>query len=248
MTFHHDPLAGTRVVSGTTSAVARRRPAFRTGFLALAGLIGLAGTFASPALADTPVLSDYGTTSDNTATYVSGTGTQINNGTPPGNNGSLTTINGSSVSGFGLGVATNVTISGYNSATGAITGGTGSKAIIYGGNQVTIHFSITGGSVTSTQTTIIGTVTAITGYGSGNTDYTLDGYNFSSQYSPIAAVVTDTISGNLESVFAGGSSMTGLSGTVSEGVVPEPSTMALAGLGALGLIGYGLRRRKARTA
>jgi len=27
--------------------------------------------------------------------------------------------------------------------------------------------------------------------------------------------------------------------------VPEPSTMALAGLGALGLIGYGLRRRKA---
>jgi len=31
----------------------------------------------------------------------------------------------------------------------------------------------------------------------------------------------------------------------TSGVVPEPSTMALAGLGALGLIGYGLRRRKA---
>jgi len=30
--------------------------------------------------------------------------------------------------------------------------------------------------------------------------------------------------------------------------VPEPSTMALAGLGALGLIGYGLRRRKAQGA
>jgi MYXO-CTERM domain-containing protein len=29
---------------------------------------------------------------------------------------------------------------------------------------------------------------------------------------------------------------------------PEPSTMALAGLGALGLIGYGVRRRRARTA
>jgi hypothetical protein len=28
-------------------------------------------------------------------------------------------------------------------------------------------------------------------------------------------------------------------------VVPEPSTMAIAGIGALGLIGYGLRRRKA---
>ncbi len=30
--------------------------------------------------------------------------------------------------------------------------------------------------------------------------------------------------------------------------VPEPSTMAIAGIGALGLIGYGLRRRKARGA
>ena len=27
--------------------------------------------------------------------------------------------------------------------------------------------------------------------------------------------------------------------------VPEPSSMAIAGLGALGMIGYGLRRRKA---
>jgi hypothetical protein len=33
--------------------------------------------------------------------------------------------------------------------------------------------------------------------------------------------------------------------SVTSAVVPEPSTMALAGLGALGLIGYGLRRRKA---
>ena len=39
-----------------------------------------------------------------------------------------------------------------------------------------------------------------------------------------------------------------LSGTASASVVssiPEPSSMAIAGLGALGLIGYGLRRRKA---
>jgi len=35
------------------------------------------------------------------------------------------------------------------------------------------------------------------------------------------------------------------SGDVITSPVPEPSTMAIAGLGALGMIGYGLRRRKA---
>jgi len=44
----------------------------------------------------------------------------------------------------------------------------------------------------------------------------------------------------------GGFNVTGAS-TV-QAVVPEPSTMALSGLGALGLIGYGLRRRKAAGA
>jgi hypothetical protein len=37
-------------------------------------------------------------------------------------------------------------------------------------------------------------------------------------------------------------------GTTTAFAVPEPSSMALAGLGAMGLIGYGVRRRKARTA
>ncbi len=36
--------------------------------------------------------------------------------------------------------------------------------------------------------------------------------------------------------------------TSTNPVVPEPSTMAIAGLGALGMIGYGLRRRKAMGA
>jgi hypothetical protein len=39
-----------------------------------------------------------------------------------------------------------------------------------------------------------------------------------------------------------------VNGNIVTGVVPEPSTMAIAGLGAIGFIGYGLRRRKARTA
>jgi hypothetical protein len=49
---------------------------------------------------------------------------------------------------------------------------------------------------------------------------------------------------------SGGSTAPSYGGTsvvIAHGV-PEPSTMALAGLGALGLIGYGLRRRKAAGA
>jgi len=38
------------------------------------------------------------------------------------------------------------------------------------------------------------------------------------------------------------------SGTSSVVAIPEPSTMAIAGIGALGMIGYGIRRRKARGA
>jgi len=41
------------------------------------------------------------------------------------------------------------------------------------------------------------------------------------------------------------SSSTTLTQTTTQQVVPEPSTLAIAGLGALGMIGYGLRRRKA---
>lgn len=37
-----------------------------------------------------------------------------------------------------------------------------------------------------------------------------------------------------------------ISGIQGASVVPEPSTMAIAGLGALGLIGYGLRRRRTK--
>ncbi len=43
-----------------------------------------------------------------------------------------------------------------------------------------------------------------------------------------------------------GSSITLSSSTVAT-AVPEPSTMAIASLGSLGMIGYGLRRRKARA-
>jgi len=42
-----------------------------------------------------------------------------------------------------------------------------------------------------------------------------------------------------------GAGIVNFGGTSSVTAVPEPSSMAIAGLGALGMIGYGLRRRKA---
>jgi len=42
--------------------------------------------------------------------------------------------------------------------------------------------------------------------------------------------------------------LTDLRQRFSQVAIPEPSTMALAAFGALGFVGYGLRRRKARTA
>ncbi len=58
----------------------------------------------------------------------------------------------------------------------------------------------------------------------------------------------DTTNENLTQMAASGALLnTSYSGSVSATAVavPEPSTMAIAGLGALGMIGYGLRRRKA---
>jgi len=47
---------------------------------------------------------------------------------------------------------------------------------------------------------------------------------------------------------AGDSANINVNGSTTVTAVPEPSTMAIAGLGALGMIGYGLRRRKAMGA
>jgi hypothetical protein len=58
----------------------------------------------------------------------------------------------------------------------------------------------------------------------------------------LANVTTVTLSGSSSTVALGMNGATTVTG------VPEPSSMALAGLGALGLMGYGLRRRQAQGA
>jgi len=55
---------------------------------------------------------------------------------------------------------------------------------------------------------------------------------------------TFSIGQALDITLAAGDSVT-LTINTTVKAVPEPSSMAIAGLGALGMIGYGLRRRKA---
>ncbi len=65
----------------------------------------------------------------------------------------------------------------------------------------------------------------------GDTSYTM----------VIGTIATSYTTGNVGIIDGVTENLNGYAPTVS---VPEPSSMAMAGLGALGLIGYGLRRRK----
>jgi hypothetical protein len=78
----------------------------------------------------------------------------------------------------------------------------------------------------------------ITGSASGLSDVTSAISGLGSSYS-----LTETFKITLDS-----GSIINFSSNTTLTPTPEPSTMAIAGLGALGMIGYGLRRRKAKGA
>jgi hypothetical protein len=75
---------------------------------------------------------------------------------------------------------------------------------------------------------------SITGTGSYSNDHTLVITSLGTPYS-ITERFSITMSPGAEVNFS--------SSTTLSSVVPEPSTMAIAGLGAIGFLGYGLRRR-----
>jgi hypothetical protein len=97
---------------------------------------------------------------------------------------------------------------------------------------------------------VVGTKASLTADRSGGTGAAV-GFNFN-RFDFVAPSISlvQVISTNATSYRVGNIGLIdGATGNFAGfGAAPEPSSMALAGLGAIGLIGYGLRRRKARTA
>jgi hypothetical protein len=101
------------------------------------------------------------------------------------------------------------------------------------GGEIKIIESLTS-PYTQTMTDLMNTAGSVTG---NSYDMAL--------LSPVATSITVNKDINLTGGTTQSSSITNFEQTFSQVAVPEPSSMAIAGLGALGLVGYGLRRRKA---
>ncbi len=200
----------------------------------------------------------YDATSSNTfaLTSFSGVGgysltiqTVITNFPGTGNQGQIsTTVNvGSFTAGSGP-LVTTVQLTNPGGATNLTwTGPASSPVTVSAAASFTTQVGVTAGTVTTATyynspplTSGLGaaTVSASAPYGSGTTPISTSASNAGtytlSQQITLAGAVSTASAFN----FGGTSS-------VSAVAVPEPSSMAIAGLGALGMIGYGLRRRKA---
>jgi len=132
----------------------------------------------------------------------------------------------------------------YNGSFSITSGNNGTGTNYLSGTFSGLTFGFSGGTVaTLTASDPPGTISFTSSYSPAFPLGAPTGASFTfSGVSPSLGIVTSSfpIASTIGSFSATGS------GTFSAtaAAVPEPSTMAIAGLGALGMIGYGLRRRK----
>jgi len=217
--------------------------------LALAAAFGL--QFSTVAQAD--ITLDVANVPSTSITFHgTGGGGTFSFSTVAGNGFSVTNGSGSQFTGSSIGNLGSLTgpAFNFNSTTGIVTGSETLTINDGAGHNLT-------GTVTGVNIAVIGTG------GTLNTTATvnLSGVTYTGTSADLVALRNDVNAngGVVAMTFqfvpavsltalgaAGATNSTSWSGTIeSTTAVPEPSSLAIAGLGALGMIGYGIRRRKA---
>jgi hypothetical protein len=170
----------------------------------------------------------------------SGSGTATVTGTAAGANivsnaGALiTTVDGAAVS-FNLGIAEALIGSG-----GVITGISGTKKITDAfGDTAQLELKMQTGTYSSTSMTVTATIMGVFVTGP-NAPALLEGGNDYLFGTLLGGTTVITATGDFTSVFdtPGSTPLTGVPFTIAETVVPEPSTMALLGIGMTGFFAF----------
>jgi len=223
----------------------------RIGHALVAGFAFLAITLGNSATRAQVIVAEFAPTNTSDYQYTGGTSvTGSSLATTPSPLGGTVTWGSTFFTGSGLGSLTLTNLVSHTAATvisvgppfvGAQLNWTGTATFTLGSNVLSIQ--ITNGTLS---------VTGDGGNFSGDGNITGSG---SAAFDAALATLTQPES---FSISLAGANSTGASSTfgfadfrasdvnvTSAALVPEPSTMAIAGLGALGLIGYGIRRRKA---
>jgi hypothetical protein len=223
----------------------------KTLMLALAAMLGLC--FSSGARADITLdLANLPTTE----ILFTGTGTGANYRFTNDITGSSFVITGSTNGSDSIG--DKGALSGIYSYTAVTTSGGVQSATVTGSGTLTIHDKVGPGVFTGTVAGV-DIVTVGTG-GTINSSATvnLSGVSYTGSGADLTNLKNDAIlnGGTVAMTFTfipaqtlnslkHGSHHTSYSGTINASSTPEPSTFVVAGIGALGMIGFGLRRRKA---
>jgi hypothetical protein len=216
--------------------------------LALAAVFGL--QFSTVAQAD--ITLDVANVPTTSITFLGtgGGGTFSFSSNGAGNGFSVTNGSGNQFIGNSIGDLGSLTgpAFGFNSTTGIVTGtetltikdGTGNN---FTGTVTGVNIAVigTGGTLNTTATVNLSGV-AYTGTQTDlvnlKNDVVANGGTVAMTFQFIPAVSLTALGAS------GATNSTSWSGTITSTSVPEPSSLAIAGLGALGMIGFGLRRRK----
>lgn len=210
----------------------------RIGHALVAGFAFLAITLGNSAAVRADIIATFHSTSTNDYSYTGGATSTLTTVTSP-----LAGFVSYGASFFpGTNLAATITLTNVQSAS-AVTvpvagielqpGWSGSYTITEGSHQLNVSFTNATLTVSGGGASLSGDATISANF--GNPIVPPQSFSISLSGVTPAPTVTSGVMSNWSASDVA---------TTSSVVVPEPSTLAIAGLGALGMIGYGIRRRK----